>query len=151
MCNNYRLGNLRRYFQFSPILKNMNQSSVPQLFTLLLRDSNWLSTMRDLYIFYPFFICGLYCKAELLIFHDYFFATINRTDTASFLLFCCTYYITGVSSLGVPRVPWHTQILTDQLTLFQPRGTDYAHLFTTGTPGFSDLPTALDTCCSTKL
>jgi hypothetical protein len=40
-------------------------------------------------------------------------------------------------------VPWHTQILADQLTLFQPGGTDYAHLITTGTPGFSDLPTAL--------
>ena len=25
-----------------------------------------------------------------------------------------------------------------------PRWTDYAHLITTGTPGFSDLPTALD-------
>ena len=49
----------------------------------------------------------------------------------------------GVSSLGVPGVPWHTQILADQLTLFQPGGTDYAHLITTGTPGFSDLPTAL--------
>ena len=46
-----------------------------------------------------------------------------------------------MSSLGVP---WHTQILADQLTLFQPGGgTDYAHLITTGTPGFSDLPTAL--------
>ena len=33
----------------------------------------------------------------------------------------------------------------DQLTLFQPAGggADYAHLITTGTPGFSDLPTAL--------
>ena len=30
-----------------------------------------------------------------------------------------------------------------QLTLFQPGGPDYAHLITTGTPGFSDLPTAL--------
>ena len=40
-------------------------------------------------------------------------------------------------------VPWHTQILADQLTLFQPGETDYAHLITTGTPGFSDLPTAL--------
>ena len=37
----------------------------------------------------------------------------------------------------------HTQILADQLTLFQPGGTDYAHLITTGTLGFSDLPTAL--------
>ena len=51
--------------------------------------------------------------------------------------------ISGLSSLGVPGVPWHTQILADQLTLFQPGGTDYAHLITTGTPGFSDLPTAL--------
>ena len=49
----------------------------------------------------------------------------------------------GLSSLGVPGVPWHTQILADQLTLFQPGGTYYAHLITTGTPGFSDLPTAL--------
>ena len=49
----------------------------------------------------------------------------------------------GLSSLGVPGVPWHTQILADQLTLFQPGGTNYAHLITTGTPGFSDLPTAL--------
>ena len=46
----------------------------------------------------------------------------------------------GPSSLGVPG---HTQILADQLTLFQQRGTDYAHLITTGTPRFSDLPTAL--------
>ena len=41
-------------------------------------------------------------------------------------------YKAGLSSLGV--------ILADQLTLFQPGGTDYAHLITTGTPGFSDLP-----------
>ena len=38
---------------------------------------------------------------------------------------------------------WHPQILADQLTLSQPEETDYAHLITTGTPGFSDLPTAL--------
>ena len=49
----------------------------------------------------------------------------------------------GLSSLGVPGVPWQTQILGDQLTLFQPGGTDYAHLITTCTPRFSDLPTAL--------
>ena len=51
--------------------------------------------------------------------------------------------VAGLSSLGAPGMPWHTQILADQLTLFQPRGTDYAHLITTGTPGFLDLPTAL--------
>ena len=44
----------------------------------------------------------------------------------------------------MPGVPWHTQILADQLTLVQPGGTDYAHLITTGTPGFSDLTTALN-------
>ena len=55
------------------------------------------------------------------------------------------YGYSGLSSLGVPGVPWHTQILADRLTLFQPGGTDYAHLITTGTPGFSDLPTALGT------
>ena len=31
----------------------------------------------------------------------------------------------------------------DQLTLFQPGGTDYAHLNTTGIPRFSEVPTAL--------
>ena len=51
--------------------------------------------------------------------------------------------IPGVSSLGVPGVPWHPQILADQLTLSQPGGTDYAHLIPTGTPGFLDLPTTL--------
>ena len=45
--------------------------------------------------------------------------------------------------MGVPGVPWHTQILADHLTLSQPGGKDYVHLNTTGTPGFSDLPTAL--------
>ena len=49
----------------------------------------------------------------------------------------------GLPSLGVPGVPWHNQILADQLTLFQSGGTDNADLITTGTPGFSDLPTAL--------
>ena len=49
----------------------------------------------------------------------------------------------GLSSLGVPGVPWQTQILADQLTLFQPGGTDFPHIITIGTPGFSNLPTAL--------
>ena len=33
----------------------------------------------------------------------------------------------GLSSVGVPGVPWHPQILADWLTLSQPRGADYAH------------------------
>ena len=35
-------------------------------------------------------------------------------------------YNTGLSSLGVPGVPWHPQVLA-QLILSQPRGADYAH------------------------
>ena len=52
--------------------------------------------------------------------------------------------------LGVPGVPWHPQILADQLTLSQPGGADYSHHITTGTPGFSDLPTALPCGLSTS-
>ena len=40
-------------------------------------------------------------------------------------------------------MPWHHQILTDQLSLSQPGETYYAHHVTTGPPGFSDPPTAL--------
>ena len=54
-----------------------------------------------------------------------------------------TTFIAGVSSLGVLGVPWHPQILADHLTLSQPVEADYAPYITTGTPGFSDLPTAL--------
>ena len=46
----------------------------------------------------------------------------------------------GGAGCAMPPSP---QILADQLTLFQPGGTDYAHLIATGTPEFSDLPTAL--------
>ena len=60
---------------------------------------------------------------------------------ASILYF--NYKYAGVLSLEVPGVPWHPQILADQLILSQPGGTDYAHLITTSTPGFSDLPTVL--------
>ena len=66
-----------------------------------------------------------------------------RQDSLSFFFSENIYILTGLVSLGVPGVPWHTQILKDQLTLFQQGGTNYAHQITTGTPGFSDLPTAL--------
>ena len=42
----------------------------------------------------------------------------------------------GVSALGVPGVPWHPQILADQLTPSQPGGTDYAHLILLAHPDF---------------
>ena len=55
----------------------------------------------------------------------------------------CSFFAGGLSSLGVPGLPWHPQILADQLTLSQPGGADYVHYINTGTPRFSDFPTAL--------
>ena len=46
--------------------------------------------------------------------------------------FITGHMVSGLSSLGVPGVPWLTQILADQLNLIQPGGTDYAHLIITG-------------------
>ena len=43
----------------------------------------------------------------------------------------------------VPGCAGCAMALADQLTLFQPGGTDFAHLINTGTHGFSYLPTAL--------
>ena len=53
-------------------------------------------------------------------------------------------YYAGLSEPG-PGLGGHEtpQILTDQLTLSQQGGTDYAHHITTGPLGFLDLPTAL--------
>ena len=44
----------------------------------------------------------------------------------------------------MPEEEGPPQFLADQLTLLQPGWVDYAHHITTGTPGFSDLPTALN-------
>ena len=61
-----------------------------------------------------------------------------RPDVLSFLYFIIVLQLKSVirtslytgllSSLGVPGVPWHNQILAGQLTLSQPGGTYYAHL-----------------------
>ena len=64
---------------------------------------------------------------------------IDKIETVLFSLFQhqMSYQnvsLTGMSSLGVPGVPWHPQILADHLTLYQPGGADYAHQITTGTP-----------------
>ena len=87
-------------------------------------------------------MCNLFLDiilfAILLIFMVLLMILPDTTQTMYYRM-----YYAGLSSLGVPGVPWHTQILADQLTLFQPRGTNHAHLITTGTLGFSDLPTAL--------
>ena len=46
--------------------------------------------------------------------HDIFWVDFEKTMSRT----------ADLSSLGVPGVPWHTQILADQLTLFKPGGTD---------------------------
>ena len=61
------------------------------------------------------------------------------------------YYNTGLSSLGVPGVPWHTQIFADQLTLFQPGGAGYVRHINTCPSRFSELPPALSLIAKTKL
>ena len=57
---------------------------------------------------------------------------------------CLRIVYSGVLSLGVPGVPWLPTILANQLTLSQPgeRGR-LCPPNNTGTPGFSDPPTAL--------
>ena len=46
--------------------------------------------------------------------HDIFWVDFEKTMSRT----------ADLSSLGVPGVPWHTQILADQLTLFKSGGTD---------------------------
>jgi hypothetical protein len=72
-----------------------------------------------------------------------FYSTKSRQDRS--LAGCTSCGSTRGVDPGVPGVPWHPQILADRLTLSQPRGADYAHQIFTGTPRFSDLPTALST------
>ena len=46
------------------------------------------------------------------------------------------YIFKKVSPGGGRCAMAHPDLMADQLILFQPGGTDYAHLITTGTPGF---------------
>ena len=49
----------------------------------------------------------------------------------------CSVVNAGVSYLGhAAGMPWHSQILADQLTLSQPRGADYAHQMILVPPDF---------------
>ena len=51
-------------------------------------------------------------------------------------------YVAGLPE-PVPGVPWHPQILANQLTNSQPGRADYAHYITSDPSGFSDFPTVL--------
>jgi hypothetical protein len=64
----------------------------------------------------------------------------KRKATLSFLSGGMTQMSTVYRGV-VPGVAGGT--MEDQLTLSQTGGTDYSHHITTGTPGFSDLPTVL--------
>ena len=57
----------------------------------------------------------------------------------------CTAYFRGFV-VEVPGVPWHPQILADQLTLSQLGGADYAHQIILA-HRFSDLPRTLYLYC----
>jgi hypothetical protein len=61
---------------------------------------------------------------------------------SEYLVFSIYIYQQGCRPWGV-LARWHPQIFADQLTLSQPREADFSPLKNTGTPGFSDLPTAL--------
>ena len=50
----------------------------------------------------------------------------------SFQVNVCMNY----AGLSEPGVPWHPQILADNLALHKPRGTDYAHHISTDPPDF---------------
>jgi hypothetical protein len=67
------------------------------------------------------FVLGLILVQTAVLAKD----EIVPLNTGNLIWFLNPY--SGLLSLGVPGVPWHTQILVDQLTLFQPGGTDYAH------------------------
>ena len=61
---------------------------------------------------------------------NYSFHNSQSKSKADIFQGCCPW--------GCRGVPWHPQILADQLTLYQPD-----RLSPIGIPGFSDLPTAL--------
>jgi hypothetical protein len=62
-------------------------------------------------------------------------------------------FLPGLSSLGVPGVPWHPQILVDQLTLSQPRGADYTLQIILAPPDFQTFrrPCLLTTSYNTQI
>ena len=57
---------------------------------------------------------------------------------------CCQPDFRAIGTEGKCGAIVPLQILTDQLTPFQPRGADYAHHITSCPFGFLDLPTTLD-------
>ena len=73
----------------------------------------------------------------------------RTSDVSDQCLFDVCVAVQGLLSPGVPGVPWYPQILADQLTLYPPgEGGRLCSPNDTGTPGFSDLPTALPECCT---
>ena len=113
-------------------------------FAILPSAQTWGTVLKD----WPEILRYFNLRAYEKMMHEFFdqYEPVSLVVFSGFVFFNWLFdsvSTAGLSSLDVPGVPWHTQILADQLTLFQPGGTDYVHLITTGTPIFSDLPTAL--------
>ena len=64
---------------------------------------------------------------------------IKRYNTYAWIMSCIQQGCRQRGAWGLQP----PQFLTDQLTLSQPGGADYAHHSTTSPPGFSDLATGL--------
>ena len=92
------------------------------------------------YIIFTFFLTDLEKNPAALALDFFVWLVGGRIPTICLLEFVVAIhnlkFKTCIDSTGVssPGVPWDTQILVDQLTLFQSGGTDYAHLITTGPP-----------------
>ena len=83
-------------------------------------------------------------EIQIWLFHKCFghivpASSYTGRDVHSHVISCCSQG--RRKEKGGGHVP---QFLADQLTLSQPGGQDYSHCISTGTPGFLDLPTALD-------
>ena len=59
------------------------------------------------------------------------------------LIYCGNITLQACRPWGCRGCRGKPQVLADQLILSKPGWADYAYHITTGTPGFSDLPTAL--------
>ena len=67
---------------------------------------------------------GIFERHIFFLLADYFMLlrSLSRFLATFTLVSKHFFYLSGPSSLGVPGVPWHTQILADQLSLFSTRG-----------------------------
>ena len=89
--NKWMRDNIRRYFQFHPILKKQNQINVPPLFILYtptrsseISEKNWSTKAK------PFLTSHLWCKAILKVWRKSWkpFRIYQLTSTANPAIIC---------------------------------------------------------------